>query len=67
MVECVAYVMGGRDPARGAAGSSLRRRPPYQGISFGPGILGFVEEYYMERCTDQTISYFFEEIYGFAL
>ena len=33
----------------------------------GPGILGFIKEYYAGRCTDQTISYFFDALYGFDL
>ena len=34
--------------------------------SFGPGILGFIEEYYAGRCIDQAIS-FFDALYGFAV
>ena len=40
--------------------------PAISGTSLGPGILGFIEEYYAGRCTDQTISYFFDALYGFA-
>ena len=41
--------------------------PVIPGTSFGPTILGFIEEYYAGRCTDQTISYFFDTLYGFAV
>ena len=29
--------------------------------------LGFVEEYYARRSTDETISYYFDALYGFKI
>ena len=65
-VECVAYVMG-RGSCKRCGNVTTAAAPAVPGTSFGPAILGFVEEYYAGRCTDQTISYFFDALYGFAL
>ena len=37
------------------------------GTCLGPHALGFVEEYYAKRATDETTSYFFKALYGFAV
>ena len=67
VVECIAYVMG-RGSCKRCGGMIITvTAPTVPGTSFGPGILGFSEEYYMGRCTDQTISYFFDAPYGFAI
>ncbi|MBI1658992.1 MAG: transposase, partial [Thaumarchaeota archaeon] len=66
MVECVAYVMR-RGSCKRCGGITTAAAPAISGTSFGPGILGFIEEYYAGRCTDQTISYFFDALYGFAV
>ena len=41
--------------------------PVIPGTCFGPHALGFVEEYYAKRATDETTSYFFKALYGFAV
>ena len=66
-VECVAYVMKRGSCKRCEEMITTATAPVIPGTSFGPGILGFIEEYYAGRCTDQTTSYFFEALYGFAV
>ena len=34
-------------------------------MSLGPRALGFIEEYYTRRNTDQTVSHYFDALYGF--
>ena len=65
-VKRVTYVMR-REYCRRCGNVTAATAPAVLGTSFGPAILGFIEEYYAERCTDQTISYFFDALYGFAL
>ena len=65
-VECIAYVMR-RGSCKRCGGITTAAAPAILGTSFGPGVLGFIEEYYSRRCTDRTISYFFEALYGFAI
>ena len=64
--ECVAYVMR-RGHCKRCGNVTAAAAPAVPGTSLGPAILGFIEEYYAGRCTDQTISYFFGALYGFAL
>ena len=62
-VECVAYVI-----ERAACKKISAADPPtIPGTSFGPRMLGFIEEYYAKRSTDQTISYYFDALYGFKI
>ena len=65
-VECVAYVIE-RAACRKCGGISAADPPTIPGTSFGPRILGFIEEYYAKRSTDQTISYYFDTLYGFKI
>ena len=65
VVECIAYVMR-RGSCKRCGNVTTAAAPAIPGTSFGPGILGFIEEYYAGGCTDQTISYFFDALYGFA-
>ena len=65
-VECIAYVMR-RGSCKRCGGITTAAAPAIPGTSFGPGVLGFIEEYYSGRCTHRTISYFFEVLYGFAI
>ena len=66
VVECVAYVMR-RGSCKRCGGITTAAAPAIPGTSFGPGILVFIEEYHAGRCTDQTMSYFFDALYGFAI
>ena len=66
VMECIAYVMR-RGSCRRCGGMITAAAPTIPGTSFGPGIPGFIEEYYPGRCTNQTTSYFFDALYGFDL
>ncbi len=66
VIECIAYVMK-RGSCKRCGEITTAAAPTIPGTSFGPGILGFIEEYYAGRCTDQTISYFFDALYEFDL
>ena len=57
----------GRGSCKRCGNITTAEAPAIRGTSLGPGILGFIEEYYAGRCTDQTISYFFGALYGFAI
>ena len=61
-VECVAYVIE-RAACRKCGKISAADPPTIPGTSFGPRMLGFIEEYYAKRSTDQTISYYFCLLY----
>ena len=65
-VECVAYVIE-RAACRKCGKLSAADHPTIPGTSFGPRMLGFIEEYYAKRSTDQTISYYFDALYGFKI
>lgn len=65
-VEYIAYVMRRGSCKRCGGMITTATAPAIPGMSFGPGILGFIEEYYAGRCTGQTIS-FFDALYGFAI
>ena len=65
-MECVAYVME-RAACKRCSRISAARMPVIPGTSLGPRALGFVEEYYARRGTDETIAYFFRALYGFAI
>ena len=65
-VECVAYVIE-RAACKKCGGISAANPPTIPGTSFGPRMLGFIEEYYAKRSTDQTISYYFDALYGFKI
>ena len=65
-VECVAYVIE-RAACKRCGGISAADPPTIPGTSLGPRALGFVEEYYARRSTDQTISYYFDALYGFKI
>ena len=65
-IECVAYVIG-RAFCKRCGEISAARAPVIPGTCFGPHALGFVEEYYAKRATDETTSYFFKALYGFAV
>ena len=65
-VECVAYVIE-RAACRKCGKISAADPPTIPGTSFGPRMLGFIEEYYAKRSTDQTISYYFDALYGFKI
>ena len=65
-VECVAYVIE-RAACKKCGEISAADPPTIPGTSFGPRMLGFIEEYYAKRSTDQTISYYFDALYGFKI
>ena len=65
-MECVAYVME-RAACKRCGGISSASAPTVPGTSLGPRALGFVEEYYARRSTDQTIAYYFGALYGFDI
>ena len=65
-VECVAYVIE-RAACKKCGEISSATPPTIPGTSLGPRALGFVEEYYAKRSTDQTISYYFDALYGFKI
>ena len=65
-IECVAYVIG-RAFCKRCGEISAARAPVIPGTCFGLHALGFVEEYYAKRATDETTSYFFKALYGFAV
>ena len=65
-VERVAYVIE-RAACKRRGGISATDLPTIPGTSFGPLMLGFIEEYYAKRGTNQTISYYFDALYGFKI
>ena len=65
-VECVAYVIE-RAACKKCGEISAADPPTIPGTSLGPKALGFIEEYYAKRSTDQTISYYFDALYGFKI
>ena len=67
VMECIACVMRRGSCRRCGEMITAAVAPAIPGTSFGPGIVWFIEEYYAGRCTDQTISYFFDALYGFDL
>ena len=65
-IECVAYVIE-RAACKKCGVISAANPPTIPGTSLGPMALGFVEEYYARRSTDETISYYFDALYGFKI
>ena len=64
-IECVAYVIE-RAAFKRCGVISAANPPTIHGTSLGPRALGFVEEYYAKRSTDETVSHYFEALYGFG-
>ena len=65
-IECIAYVIE-RAACKKCGVISAANPPTIPGTSLGPRALGFVEEYYARRSTDETISYYFDALYGFKI
>ena len=65
-MECVAYVIE-RASCKRCGKISAAKAPTIPGTSLGSRSLGFVEEYYAKRATDETIAYFFKVFYGFGM
>ena len=65
-IECIAYVIE-RAACKKCGVISAANPPTIPGTSLGPMALGFVEEYYARRSTDETISYYFDALYGFKI
>ena len=65
-IECVAYVIE-RAACKRCGVISAANPPTIHGTSLGPRALGFVEEYYAKRSTDETVSHYFEALYGFGI
>ena len=64
-IECVAYVIE-RAACKRCGVISVANPPTIHGTSLGPRALGFVEEYYAKRSTDETVSHY-EALYGFGI
>ena len=67
-VECVAYVIeraACKRRGRISTPPPPSPSPTIPGMSFGPRALGFIEEHYTRRNTDQTVSHCFDALYGF--
>ena len=65
-IKCVAYVIE-RAACKRCGVISAANPPTIPGTSLGPKALGFVEEYYARRSTNETISYYFDALYGFKI
>ena len=65
-IKCVAYVI---EPAacKRCGVISAANPPTIPGASLGPKAPGFVGEYYARRSTDETMSYYFDALYGFKI
>ena len=63
-IEKVAHFMGSGYCKR-CNYTSHAKPPTLPNTSFGPIALGFILEYYHNNNTDNTISYYFESLYGF--
>ena len=65
-MECVVYVIE-RASCKRCGKISAAKALTIPGTSLGSRALGFVEEYYAKRGTDETIAYFFKALYSFAM